>query len=256
MIKFGSALLWVNPNAGNLAANPTPMTPLTVQNFSVDIAVDVKELKGLYQSPDDTAQGDHKITGKFEYGRPDLDLMNQMLFADARTTGGTQPVWNEAHSVPATSPYTITVTNSSAFGLDLGVKYAGAPPTGFPQQFQRVASSPTQGQYTVSSGVYTFAAADEGQAVVIGYEYAITAGFTITKNNQLMGYGPQVEIWAANQYKQTSAGYIPGIRLFAAKISKMGEAYKRDGYDMISAEFSCFANASGVVMTQWNPGLA
>lgn len=257
MIGFGSALLWVNPNAGNLAANPTPMQPLTVQNFSVDIAVDVKELKGQYQLPDDVAHGDKKVTFKFEFGKPDLDFLNQVLLADTRTTANNnQTQWNEAQSVPASSPYTKTVNNSTAFVKDLGVKYAGNPPAGYPQQFQRVTGTPTQGQYSVSNGTYTFAAADAGAAVLISYVYTATGGFQITANNQLMGYGPQVEIWAANRYQQTAAGSIPGLYLAAAKFSKFSDAMKRDGYEMISAEGTCFQNAAGIWMQRWNPGLA
>src|SRR5581483_357876 len=242
MIQFGQPLIWVNPNAGNLATNPTPMQPLTGQNFEFNIAQDIKELRGLYKSPDDAAPGDAKYTGKFEFGRPDLDLFNQMMFADVRSTGGPQTVWNEAHNVPASTPYTITVNQSTAFDKDLGVKYAGAPPAvsgaTLPQQLTRVATSPAQGQYSVSAGVYTFAAADAGAAVVISYDYTVTAGFQTQINQQLMGYGPQVELWIANMYQKSPNSLIPGIRLYAVKFSKLGMPFKRDGYELITAEYT------------------
>lgn len=257
MIFFGQPLIWINPNAQNLATNPTPMTPLSGQNFSLDTAVDLKELKGLYQYPDDVAPGDKKITGKFEFGQPDLDLLNQSLLAATRTTGGPQTVWNEPHSIPAATPFTVTTTQSTTFTTDLGVSYAGAPPAGFTQQFQRVPSAPTQGQYSVAAGVYTFSTADEGVAVVISYAYtpASPAGFQIEVNNELMGYGPQCELWVANRYKQTSAGLIPGIKLYAVKFGKTSLPFKRDNYVMQSMDFSAFADASGRVMQLWNPGV-
>lgn len=259
MIQFGTARIWINPNAGNLATNPTPMQPLTVQNFSLDIAVDFKELKGQNQFADDVAQGDKKVTGKFEYGRPDIDLLNQMQFADTRSTSSVPQVSdNEPHSVPASTPFTVTVTNSATFVLDGGVLYAGNPPAGFPQQLQRVTSAPTQGQYSVSAGVYTFAAADTNAAVLISYKYTLTAstGIEVTVNNQAMGYGPQCEIWVQNRYQKSAAGNYPGLILYAAKIGKTSIPFKRDGYVMYTSDFQCFQNAAGQVLSMWNPGIA
>jgi hypothetical protein len=51
---------------------------------------------------------------------------------------------NEPHSVPASSPYTVTATNSATFGIDLGVRYAA---TGIP--LTNVASSPTIGNIRI-----------------------------------------------------------------------------------------------------------
>lgn len=78
--------------------------------------------------------------------------------------------FDEQHTIPG-SPYQVTVANTTSF-IDDGVFYVA---TG--QQLTKVASSPTQGQYTVTSGgLYTFAAADTGQVVEINY--TSTASYT------------------------------------------------------------------------------
>ncbi len=75
-------------------------------------------------------------------------------------------IGGEACAVPAAAPFMIAAQAPyGAFASDGGVAYEdGAPLTA-------VASNPGAGQYTVSGGVYTFAAADAGAAVRLTYGY-------------------------------------------------------------------------------------
>lgn len=72
---------------------------------------------------------------------------------------------SQAGIVPAT-PHTITPTTDGWAAADLGVAYAthngGAA-------LALVAAAPGEGQYAFAEGVYTFAAADAGRAVVMTY---------------------------------------------------------------------------------------
>jgi hypothetical protein len=73
-------------------------------------------------------------------------------------------VQNEAWNIPAT-PYQITALQpNGTWGQDDGVTIAGVAAT-------PVNGTPTTGQYNVAAGVYTFAAADAGKAVVLNYSY-------------------------------------------------------------------------------------
>jgi hypothetical protein len=73
-------------------------------------------------------------------------------------------VQGETVTIP-TTPYQITALQANGtWGQDDGLTIAGV--AGVP-----VASAPTTGQYSVSAGVYTFAAADTGKAVVLNYSY-------------------------------------------------------------------------------------
>lgn len=70
---------------------------------------------------------------------------------------------SEAHSVPGTGPYTVTVAKADSFSCDQTVSYASGT------VLTPVTASPAQGQYTVSKGVYIFNAADAGQALTFVY---------------------------------------------------------------------------------------
>ena len=74
---------------------------------------------------------------------------------------------SEPWTVPGT-PFQVTVLNSAAFVLDLGVRYVS---TGL--SLSLVSANPAQGQYSVNSttGVYTFNSADQNANVVIAYAY-------------------------------------------------------------------------------------
>lgn len=76
-------------------------------------------------------------------------------------------VMGEAQTVPAASPYQIAALQTyGPFASDLGVTYAASGVALAP-----VSAAPAAGQYAVSGGVYTFAAADAGKAVALSYGY-------------------------------------------------------------------------------------
>lgn len=72
----------------------------------------------------------------------------------------------EAQTVPDAAPYQLTALQDlGPWSADGGVAYANGT------QFVTVPSAPGQGQYSVAAGVYTFNAADAGQAVILAYSY-------------------------------------------------------------------------------------
>jgi len=242
IFQFGIGALYINPVGGNLASNPTPYQMLTIQDVSVDIGQDLKELVGQYRFADDVAPGQMKITGKFTVGRIDIGMFNQLFFASTEIIGVKNIVSDEVHSIPAVTPFTVTVTNSITFTTDLGVRYSSNGVA-----LIRVASSPTTGQYSVSAGVYTFAAADTGLGILISYVATVSAsGNTVQINQQLLGYGPVFELWLAESY-QAVAGVNNGIHLFTCRASKLNRDLKNIDYEKPEIDFSAFANAAGQV---------
>ena len=234
--------LFLNANSGTLPTNPTPFEALTIQDVSIDISQDLKELVGQYKFADDVAPGQMKVTGKFSIGRIEINMLNNVLFSNTVTTGVKAIVQDESGTVPATTAYTVTVVNSTHFDTDLGVRYyaTGAP-------FTRVTGLPTVGQYAVSAGVYTFAAADASAKVLISYVYdSATTGQTLAITNQLMGYGPVFELWLSEPYQ--SVGGIPnGVHLWACRLSKLNQALKNVDYTKPELDFTAFCNAAGQV---------
>ena len=135
---------------------------------------------------------------------------------------------------------TITVTNQATFNEDMGVVYGSGAKTGAP--LQRVPSSPTTGEYSMTDGVYTLATADVGLVVLISYNYTSMTGQMLTVNSQYMGYGPTFELWFYWRYQGQS-----GLWLTTCRASKLGTPAKRDNYIIVDMEGEAYANPQGKV---------
>lgn len=243
-LQFGAGQVFLNPNGGNVPTNQTPQILATLQDFTLDISATIKDLRGQYQFPDDTAISDKKITWKSGSGRFDIDLYNNTFFGEtAIVTGGQTQVVQEAHNVPATNPFTQVVTNSAQTPLDdLGVQYAS---TG--QKFTKAASASAIGLYAYSAGTYTFNIADAGAAVLISYGYTAATGRVLTVKQHTQGWGPALEIVCSMAY-QTLTGVVPNFcHLYSAKVTKLGIPLKRADYLITDIEGEAYANAAGNV---------
>lgn len=220
------------------------------QEFSISLKGTSKELYGQNQLPDLVARSTIKATGKFKAARLSGLAMNAAFFGQTFQTGGYQWNVNEAHSVPATSTYTITTTNSATFDQDLGVTYAA---TG--QPFVMVASGPTVGQYSEAAGVYTFAAADASVAVLITYSSTVTSGQSLTYTNQPIGTTPTFQLDYWNNVNQPTASPF-AIRCFSGVSDSFGLQFKLEDFAMPEVDFGLFCNAAGNLFEAVWPNLA
>src|SRR5882757_2156303 len=130
-IMFGSGQLYALPgpfSGGSFSASPVWFA--TLQDVDITIDATIKELRGQFQFPDDTAISDKKITWKAGYGRFSIDVWNNIYFGDTISSGsnsggtgagGGVPQVQEAATLNAT---TYTVSHSGAFTQDMGVIYA------------------------------------------------------------------------------------------------------------------------------------
>ena len=215
------------------------------------LGAEIKSLFSQSQWPVDTAIGKRTIKGSFEFAQLSNDLMEQLFFGSGGTvTSGTlqtPPYPGEAHSVPGVSTYTITVTNAADTPLtDYGVTYAA---TGFPLENVGAGSLTAAGQYKVdlSTGVYTFDAADANAAVLINYAWTASGGTTLTATQQPMGNGPVIGLFLVFPYEQNQGApiglgfYLPNVRL-----GKIDLATKLDDYTMYTTDFEAFAGAAGI----------
>lgn len=80
--------------------------------------------------------------------------------------GGYGSAVSEIRTVPASTPYTVTVSGHASFSCDRVVSYTDGT------ALTRVNGAAAPGQYSVSAGTYTFNAADAGQHLTIGYAIA------------------------------------------------------------------------------------
>lgn len=221
-------------------ANSTPVNFGLVQDVTFDWSFDLKEGYGQYQMPVVLARGKGKITGKAKVLRISGLAIGNLFFGITPAAGQVATSFAESGTIPAT-PYQVTVANSATFVDDLGVVSAT---TGLP--LAKVASSPSTGQYSVAAGVYTFAAADTTNVVLISYTYTISStGQKIVLTNQLMGYTPT---FAANLFT-TFQGKPVTVKMPNCVSSKLGFGTKLDDYLMPEFDFGVFSDASGNIGT-------
>lgn len=243
-IGFGAGVLVgtaLNDATGAALAAPTPVQFGIMQSCSVDFSFDVKELFGSYQFPVAIGRGKGKITGKASIAQMNGLTINSVFFGQTLTSGSLKAYIDTVGTAIPATPFTITPTvpGGGTWANDLGV----LDPNGVPMT--RVVSGPTTGQYSVSAGVYTFAAADTGKLVRISYQYTATSTIAkkLTINNVLMGQAPTFRAdlmipYGAQQFVLT---------LPCCTGSKFSVATKLDDFVMPEFDFSAFADSSNNV---------
>ena len=243
MINFGAGKLIAVPTNladGSAIVTPTPVQLGTMQDISVDMSVEMKTLYGSKRYPIAVGQGKGKMAIKAKYAEIDGKILGSLFYGKTPAAGIKAAVFDFASAIPASSPYTITVAppNSGTFVADLGVVFAA---TGV--QLTRVASAPVAGQYSVSAGIYTFAAADTGKSVALSYEYSATStsGEIFTITNDVMGYTPSFTLLLQNGYD----GKNLVMKLNRCVSGKLNIPLKNDDFALYDFEAEAFADAAG-----------
>jgi hypothetical protein len=233
-VEFGTGTLFGIPASG------TPVPFGITQDVSVDISFTTKELYGQNQFPVAIGRGEAKIQCKAKTAQFSSLAFNGLFSNTTPATGGTVIAVSEAHTVPSTGPYTITITppGGGTFVEDLGVSYQVSG-----QFFQKV--TPTvAGEYTQAAAVYTFGVADASALVYISYEYTVTTGvFATSVNNQPMGSATTFIAVLSNSYN----GNVFTLKLYACLSSKLSMDFKNTDFSVPEMDFSAFANAGGQV---------
>ena len=224
-------------------AGSTPVNIGFCQEFSYDESASNKELYGQNQYPLVVARGTVKATGKIKAATISGLALSAAIWGLTPTTGSQLAMTTTAATaIPAGDSITPVVPGSGTFDTDLGVINAA---TGIPMT--KVASAPAAGQYSVASGVYTFAAADQTSGVSVKITFAYTStgssGMVITVTNQLIGVTPTFQLdYASTLY---GAGYY--VRFFSCVSSELTRAHKLEDFMQPEIDFGFFANAAGNV---------
>lgn len=243
-IHFGAGAMFgiqTHTAAGAAVTNPTPVQFGTLQEIGFDMSFDSKKLYGAKQFPIAVGRGKGSLEFKAKVADIDGRVLSDLFFGEASAAGIKATVNNFAASVPATpGPYTLTVTppNTGTFVADLGVIDAS---TGL--AMKRVASAPAAGQYSLTGAVYTFAAADQGKAILISYEYSATSTSAQygTISNQLMGYSPFFSVVLNNNYQ----GKLLTLKFNRCLSSKFSMPFKNEDFAVPDFEFEAMADDAG-----------
>jgi hypothetical protein len=242
MFVFGSGVLIGTPLN---VPTPTPINFGLVQKVTVDTSVSVKELYGQYAFPVAVGSGTRKVTCKATLARFSGQALGRLFYNQIPTPGSTISQFAEVHSVPGSSPFTITVSNATHFVADQGVVYAL---TGLP--LIAVASAPVTGQYAVNTttGVYTFATGDQAAGVLISYTYTSSSqGESLAIGNPLIG--PTSTFMATLFATDPTTNAQFSVTLNQCVASKFSFDTNIEDFAKPDFEFQAFANSAGQVMT-------
>lgn len=240
-LAFGSGALWGERTDLGLTSGIGPRQFGILQDISIDFDWTAKELYGQYQFPVAIGRGQGKITGKAKFARILGLVYSDIFFGLTPSVGQFGVAEYEADTVPLSSPFQLVVANAGSYNDDLGVFYAQSS-----LAFNRVGTPAAAGQYAVNfaTGVYTFSAADEGQAVLISYTYGVaTSGTELKITNQLMGILPTFKATFYTTYQ----GKGTALRLNACAASKLSLPTRLDDWTIEEMDFMAFADASGTI---------
>jgi hypothetical protein len=248
-IMFGSGVLTFTPNAGNTAANPTPIRLKVMQEASLEFKGDLKKLFGQNQFAVATARGKIEVTGKAKVGCIDQNDVNQIYWGQTIASGGQVP-YDESHAPSAS----VTPTQASGLGIfvDQGVINGD---TWF--SMLRVASAPAVGQYSFTpattggsptAAAYVFNASETASKVIISFLLTVTTGSSLTITNQLMGFAPvsQAVLW--NKFR----GAVDVAQLNAVTLGMFSRPTKQEDFWISDLDFSCNCDASGTLGIFYN----
>lgn len=233
-ISFGAGLVAFTPSG----SNPTPIVCGVLQDVTLKMSQTTKKLYGQEKYAAAVAETESDVSGSAKFGAFYGSLIKQALAGSTMTTGQKLAAIGEQGTIGST-PYQITVTNSANWVEDLSVWDLTAG-----KLLTRVASSPATGQYSVSAGVYTFAAADTGHVISFCYSYSSTGGVTVSLNNQLMG---AANTFTANLFN-TYNGQASGVKLFSVVIPGFDMALKNNDFTMPSLTFEAYQDSLGRVL--------
>jgi hypothetical protein len=242
MFMFGSGLLWGTPladAAGNALANPTPLLFGTMQDSELDFKFELKQLHGQNQFAVAVGRGKGMVTGKAKIADIRAAFLETIVFGLSGTNALTSAVYDTVGAAAAAS-VAVTPPASGVWAADLGVINSV---TG--REMRRVPSAPTTGQYSVSNGTYTFAAADVGVLMYINYRFTGTSTVArrMSITNQPMGYTPSFRADFYGPYMGKSC--VLTLNNCVSDGFKL--ANKNDDFSVPEVGFTCFADNAGVI---------
>jgi hypothetical protein len=239
---------------GNAISPPTPRQLGAFQEASFDTSAENKTLYGPNQYPIAVGRGKGKASLKVKAAQVSVDKWNALFIgqpANQVASVISAYIDTQGTAIPGT-PYTVTPVTTYAsfltagttpvFDYDLGVQ------DGNGNSFTCVTGTPTTGQYSLSGGVYTFAAADTGKTVFISFTYTATNN-TGAKNayvnvaNIPMGQAPFMQIDLYASY----GGNPLLVTLWNSICSKLSFATKLDDFAIPDMEFDGFANSANKI---------
>jgi hypothetical protein len=209
----------------------------TLSEVTLDFDRKIETLLGQYSMAVAAGGAEFKVTGKAKFARLQATQINNLFLGQTLTASSMLEMTTGESGTVASGA--VTVANSATFVEDFGVFYAA---TGV--QLTPVGSSPAQGQYSVSAGVYNFNSADNGASVLIYYSYTIASGNKITLSNQLMGPVPLFEVSLKETFNYFGSQKDLLVKLNACVSPKLSLPFANQKFTVAEFDFQAIADAA------------
>jgi hypothetical protein len=266
MDLFGAGALFAIPTfdaSGVAITNPSPVQFGILQDVTIDDSSEVKKLYGANQYPVDVGRGKADVVIKAKFALINALMFNTVYYGQTLVagydalyqdlTGTAIPGTAGSTSVNVVAPTAAIGGNTSVYARDLGVTDASGV------AYTRVASSPTAGQYALTTGAagatgatYQFSSQDSGKTVFINFEYTNasfpTTAKTLTVVNLPMGSAPTFQ--AVFQAKRGTTGRTWFRRFPNCIATKLSAEFKNDDFTIPDFEATAFADSSGNIQYQ------
>jgi hypothetical protein len=249
MKVFGIGRLFSVPTSNGSA----PVEFGILQDVSIDMSFEKKDLHGRLQFPVAVARGKGKIEMKAKFAEIRSNAFNQVLQGTI-TTGMRKIIEPVSATIPATAPFTVTITapTSATVTADMGVYDVSNASVSVPMTLVSAVTTATASDsyaFVTTTGVYTFTSADAGKAIQYSYEYSIPTGTTLAVTNVRMGSSP---VFAVELYTSQVGTNQPGqlaLKFNQATSTKLSFTIKNDDYVIPDFDISAFADSAGNVLT-------
>lgn len=223
----------------------------TITDVSIDFDRKIEFLVGQYNVPVAAGGGEMKISGKAKNARFQANMLSNGFLGTnvGSTVAGAmlETAVAESKTVPAATPFTVTVSNSSGWVEDFGVFYSS---NGI--QLSPTTSAPTvAGQYSSGAGIYTFNSTDAGVGVNLYYNYtvALSGASEILVVNALMGPVPSFEVNIKESFNYFGTNKNIIIKLNQCVSPKLSWPFSNSKFAMQEFDFQAVADASNNVGT-------
>lgn len=264
MFNFGAGRARLIPAGGG-----QPIELGVVQSATLDLKVDLKELRGAYRYPVAVADGRGTASGQ-------ISFMQMWPQAIATLTGGTTSTGSpsaavgEQGTIAGTTPFIYTLANGTTLvaGSEIVIVNVG----GNPLFYNRVAAgseaagtnaAQTAGKYSINNttGVLTFATGDAGNKVTITYLYTPAVGtdnISVSLNQVGMNSAPTFSLTligsGKNIYTNQAQQFIVNLNSCLAPSLRFN--FKLDDFTDMMLDYQAFIDANGVLGAFYlvNPG--
>ncbi len=246
-INFGVGRAFVKPAGGAVY-----LPYAHCQEFNFDHKIDQKEIYDENGYPLAVFDAHRSLDLDIKHYELRLDVLANDLGQAAPGASTASFSWDEAGSVPASTPYTATLTNAATFvagTLELlvfvvtnGVKY--------PVPYEIVTGTPVAGvSASVAAGVITFAAGDAGLSFQATYQYGNTLGSEMSWVNQPQNSAASYAFLFAKRDKSPVDGSVGQlvIALNAVRFGGIKSAYKEGAETVYERTLKAFADPTGAI---------